>query len=98
MSLVQVRALLAAGGNEPNHPQFLGPQWVRGKPYADMLRQLGRQGMQGAVTDAGGRKVEVVDTSKILSIGGDITGFSTHCASILISSPWMQPASSRRRP
>ncbi|NJO22581.1 MAG: ABC transporter substrate-binding protein [Sphingomonadales bacterium] len=25
------------------------------------------------VTDAGGRKVEVVDTSKILSIGGDIT-------------------------
>ena len=27
---------------------------VRGKPYADMLRQLGRQGMQGAVADAGG--------------------------------------------
>ena len=27
---------------------------VRGKPYADMLRQLGRQGMEGAVSDAGG--------------------------------------------
>lgn len=27
---------------------------LRGKPYADMLRQLGRQDMQGAVADAGG--------------------------------------------
>jgi len=27
---------------------------LRGKPYADMLRQLGRQDMQGAVTAAGG--------------------------------------------
>jgi iron complex transport system substrate-binding protein len=29
--------------------------------------------LAATVTDAGGRKVEVVDTSKILSIGGDIT-------------------------
>ena len=40
------------------------------------------------VTDAGGRKVEVVDTSKILSIGGDITeilyalGLSSHIIAV----------------
>lgn len=31
------------------------------------------ESLAATVTDAGGRKVEVVDTSKILSIGGDIT-------------------------
>jgi iron complex transport system substrate-binding protein len=32
-----------------------------------------RESLAATVTDAGGRKVEVVDTSKILSIGGDVT-------------------------
>jgi hypothetical protein len=41
---------------------------VRGKPYADMLRQLGRQGMQGAVTDAGGP--DAPDTRLHLDLAG----------------------------
>jgi hypothetical protein len=41
---------------------------VRGKPYADMLRQLGRQGMQGAVTDAGGPQAP--DTRLHLDLAG----------------------------
>src|SRR5687767_6646907 len=41
---------------------------VRGKPYADMLRQLGRQGMQGAVTDAGGPQAP--DTRLHLELAG----------------------------
>ena len=41
---------------------------VRGKPYADMLRELGRQGMQGAVTDAGGP--QGADTRLHLDLAG----------------------------
>jgi aminopeptidase N len=41
---------------------------VRGKPYADMLRQLGRQGMQDAVTDAGG--LQSPDTRLHLDLAG----------------------------
>jgi hypothetical protein len=34
--------------NEPNHPQFLGPQWVRGKPYAPKIyRRLFRAARKG---------------------------------------------------
>ena len=34
--------------NEPNHPQFLGPQWVRGKPYAPRIyRRLFRAARKG---------------------------------------------------
>jgi aminopeptidase N len=41
---------------------------VRGKPYADMLRELGRQGMQGAVADAGGPQAP--DTRLHLDLAG----------------------------
>jgi hypothetical protein len=39
--------------NEPNHPDFLGPQYVDGKPYSGKLyRQLVRRGLEG-LTAAG---------------------------------------------
>ncbi len=41
---------------------------LRGKPYADMLRQLGRQDMMSSVTDAGG--AESPDTRLRLQLAG----------------------------
>ncbi len=41
---------------------------LRGKPYADMLRQLGRQDMMSSVTDAGG--AESPDTRLRLELAG----------------------------
>jgi iron complex transport system substrate-binding protein len=48
------------------------------------------------VTDAGGRKVEIADASKILSIGGDITEILYALGQEALLS--IRPASSRPRP